>query len=52
MAPHQVRDKLQPEFIKFNYFWIPDQVRHDGIGTGGFFNPADSGKHFSNVSKR
>ena len=39
-APHQVRDKLQPESSKFNHFWMPShrgagqapQVRHDGFG--------------------
>jgi hypothetical protein len=23
----------KPESSKFNYFWMPDQVRHDGFGT-------------------
>jgi len=26
-----VRDELQPESSKFNGFWMPDQVRHDGF---------------------
>jgi hypothetical protein len=32
-APHQVRDKLQPESSNFNAFWMPDQVRHDDFET-------------------
>ena len=40
-APHQVRDKLQPESSNFNVFWMPvadpvisgDQVRHDDFET-------------------
>jgi hypothetical protein len=23
----------KPESSKFNYFWMPDQARHDGFGT-------------------
>ena len=23
----------KPESSNFNYFWMPDQVRHDGFGT-------------------
>ena len=25
--------RRKPESSKFNYFWMPDQVRHDGFGT-------------------
>ena len=37
-APHQVRDKLQPESSKFNNFWMPDQVWPDGSRTFYEFN--------------
>ena len=25
--------RRKPESSKFNYFWMPDQVRHDSFGT-------------------
>jgi hypothetical protein len=30
-APYQVRGKFQPESSVSKGFWMPDQVRHDGL---------------------